>query len=392
MNSRTILGGFLLLGLMPHALLAQSAQPPFTGTSFLHPNIVIASDATSFVALSPKGSGLRTNFDRRVAQFRQINVWLFDAIYADGSPVEVQVNTEFAATEAHIVGAFYARAIGQLPKSLRSDVREIWIHRGNEAFGGGNNSILIHTGSLAEGYIRDGFLEEILMHEATHTSLDGAVASSSAWLAAQRSDATFISDYAQQNPTREDVAETFNAWFALRHRSHRIPSAMQTQIRSAIPARLAALDALNLELNPALTKAKENDNYWITGLGRLQGNELLINDALFSTGAAFGTNFNPGDVRRSRWGTLRFRFHGCNDAEVTWTSSDPAFGSGGYRLNRIAPNAAQRSCEANPNSAPSNWVAGTWFGGGARSGEGFFVDVLEGGQVFVAWFTYGTAR
>ena len=38
-----------------------------------------------------------------------------------------------------------------------------------------------------------------------------------------------------------------------------------------------------------------------------------------------------------------------------------------------------------------SWVAGSWFGGAARSGEGFLIDVLEGGQAFVAWFTYGDA-
>jgi len=33
-------------------------------------------------------------------------------------------------------------------------------------------------------------------------------------------------------------------------------------------------------------------------------------------------------------------------------------------------------------------MAGTWFGGTARSGEGLFLDVFEDGTVAVAWFTH----
>jgi hypothetical protein len=388
-----------LLGLLSATALltspgmkAQQAAPPFQGTAFLDANIITERDASAFIGVRSKGTGLRTNFDRRVNAFRQINVSLFDALYADAPAVEVQVNSEFGRAEAEAVAAFYARATGQLPRSLRNDVRELWIHRGNEAFGGGNRSILIHTGTIAEQYLRDGMLEEVLMHEAVHTSLDATVSTSPAWLAAQRSDPSFISTYAQQNPTREDVAETFNTWFALRYRSDRLPAAMLNQIRAAVPARLAAFDALNLDLRPSLTKAQESDNYWITGLGPMQGRDLVISDALFSSGTSFGAGFNPADVRRTRWGSLSFRFLSCNEAEVSWSPVDARFAAGRYRLERIAANAGQRACEANPNAPAASWVSGTWWGGGARSGEGFLIDALEGGQVFVAWFTYGAPR
>ena len=58
----------------------------------------------------------------------------------------------------------------------------VWIHRGVEPFGGGNFNILIHTGQAAE-YVAAGILEETLVHEAVHSSLDGTHAAAAGWLA-----------------------------------------------------------------------------------------------------------------------------------------------------------------------------------------------------------------
>ena len=89
----------------------------------------------------------------------------------------------------------------------------VWIHRGTEPFGGGNNNLLIHTGR-ADLYAADGILEETLVHEAAHTSLDAAHASAPAWLAAQSADPTFISTYARDFPNREDIAESVLPYLA----------------------------------------------------------------------------------------------------------------------------------------------------------------------------------
>ena len=64
--------------------------------------------------------------------------------------------------------------------------------------------------------------KETLVHEAAHTSLDSAHASAAGWLAAQSADPTFISTYARDFPAREDIAETFVLYLAVRYRSDRI--------------------------------------------------------------------------------------------------------------------------------------------------------------------------
>jgi hypothetical protein len=118
-----------------------------------------------------------------------------------------------------------------------------------QPFGGGNNNILIHVGQ-ADLYAADGILEETLVHEASHTSLDAGHASAAGWRSAQLADPTFISTYARDNPTREDIAESFLLWLAVRHRPARIGAQLQSTILATIPNRLVYFDGLGLALHP----------------------------------------------------------------------------------------------------------------------------------------------
>lgn len=224
-------------------------EPPFSGTIFIDPDIITASDPTTFTGLSYAGQATRTMYDRRTAGFVMVNAFLFDASFDDGLTAEIQVNPEFGTVEAaEVVAEFYADAIGRLPTALRSDVETVWIHEGDQPFGGGNDNLLIHVGQ-GDDYIADGILEETLVHEAAHTSLN-SVDTSAGWLAAQAADPTFISTYARDFPTREDVAESFLPYLAARYRSDRISASLRGIILATIPNRIAVFDGLGLDMHP----------------------------------------------------------------------------------------------------------------------------------------------
>jgi len=225
-------------------------QPPFSGTIFIDADIITSSDPTTFQGLAFAGQGARTMFDRRVNNWINVEAYLFDASFDDGLSAEIQVNPEFGSSNAARVEAEkYAVVIGRLPTALRNDVETVWIHKGTEPFGGGNNNLLIHVGQ-ADLYAADGILEETLVHEAVHTSLDATHASAPGWLAAQSADGTFISTYARDFPTREDLAETFVPYLAIRYRSDRISQSLAATILQAIPNRIAYLDGLALDMYP----------------------------------------------------------------------------------------------------------------------------------------------
>lgn len=240
-----------LSALLIAALTSSSGMTqPYSGTIFIDPDIIIGSDPTTLVSVTYTGQGMVTVYDRRPPGWVTINAYLFDVVWNDGLTSIAMVNPEFGSVAAAETEAqTYAHAIGKLPTCLREDVDAIWIHAGVYPFGGGNNSILIHTGQSAL-YIADGILEETLVHEASHTSLDAAHAGASGWIAAQQADPNFISTYAAANPTTEDVAESYLCWLAVRHRASRISVTNYNLITNTIPNRLAYFDAMPCDLYP----------------------------------------------------------------------------------------------------------------------------------------------
>lgn len=224
--------------------------PPFNGTIFLDPDILTPTDPSTFTGLTYSGQAQRKMFDRRVNDWITTNPFLFKANYTDGLSIEFQVNPEFkTVAEAEIQALKYAEVIGKLPIVLRKDVKTSWIHLGTQPFGGGNNNLLIHIGQSTV-YEKEGILEETLIHEAAHTSLDAAHAASKGWISAQNTDPSFISTYALDNPRREDIAETFLLYVALRYRSDRISTSLKDKIIETVPNRIKYFDSQNFNMNP----------------------------------------------------------------------------------------------------------------------------------------------
>ena len=222
--------------------LDHTGIPPFEGTVFISPRLIDSSDSSSLMNVTYAGRGMREVFDRRVDRWISVDAYLFNVRYGWGA-VEFQVNPEFGSPDAARAEVdTYAPALGRLPAFLMTNAREVQINAGVELFGGNaNGSFLIHTGQ-GQRYIDDGFLEEILFHEAAHVSLDARHWNAPGWTTAQNADGVFVSTYARDNPGREDMAESILPYFAVRRRSARLGDADQTAILAAIPNRLEYFD------------------------------------------------------------------------------------------------------------------------------------------------------
>ena len=228
----------------------QADAPPFNSSVYVGSDIISSDDPSTFRTITDKGRGERIVIDRRAGTWITIDAYLFDIEFGDSLTSEVQVNPEFgnpslARTEA----IKYGSILGQLPYCLREDVDALWIHRGFEAFGSGNRNLLIHTDE-ADKYASVGLLEEALLHEAVHTSLDAHHSLDSSWLAAQQSDGQFISSLARNYPLREDLAESFLVYFAVEYQEPRIPGYLGTLIRNIMPNRLEYLKGQELNMLP----------------------------------------------------------------------------------------------------------------------------------------------
>lgn len=246
------------LSVIAFTFTCAEAKPPFGGTIFVDPDIITPDDPTAFKGLTKSGAGQRKMFDRRARKWITAEAHLFIAEFDDGQEIEVQVNPEFDSAQAFNEANKYLPVIGQLPFALRKDVETVWIHKGKHGFGGGNRNLLIHTG-MGESYVSQGILAETFFHEAAHTSLDAYHARHKDWLAAQEKDPGFISGYAKHNPRREDVAESFLLYFALRYKPDRIDDKLKETITKTMPNRIAYFDSVDFNMHPVKSAKTEED-------------------------------------------------------------------------------------------------------------------------------------
>ena len=232
-------------------------EPPFSGTIFITGDIITSSDPSLFSEIEYRGTGLRQMYDRRNGgAWINIEPYLFDTSFSDGLKTEIQINPEFKLDEATVEANKYAFLIGQLPTALRKDVQTMWIHKGEEAYGGGNYNLLVHTG-MTEYYenFDTGIVEETLIHEAAHTSLDAyhypdRETNGENWIEAVENDSgCYISNYARDNQYREDIAELMPLYVAVRYFPERISSELRDKVLSCNINRIRYLDSQNLDMS-----------------------------------------------------------------------------------------------------------------------------------------------
>jgi len=232
-------------------------ETPFGGTIFITGDIITSTDPSLFSEIEYKGTGSRQMFDRRNGgAWINIEPYLFDTSFTDGLKTEIQVNPEFTLDEATVEANKYAFLIGQLPTALRKDVETMWIHKGEEAYGGGNYNLLVHTG-MTEYYenFDTGIVEETLLHEAAHTSLDAyhypdRETNGENWIEAVENDSgCYISTYARDFPYREDLAELMPLYVAVRYFPQRISSELRDIVLSCNINRIKYLDSQNLDMS-----------------------------------------------------------------------------------------------------------------------------------------------
>ena len=233
--------------------LSHTGIPPFGGTVWVTPDILGPDDPSSFDSVAYTGRGTREIFDRRANAWITVNAYLFDVWFGERA-VEWQFNPEFGGEEATRAEIdVFAPAIGRLPAALLANLQEVEVNAGEGAFGGNsyNGSILIHTeDSGTRLAVRDGFLEEVFMHEAAHASLDPDHGDAAGWRAAQQADGVAISDYARDFPDREDVAESILPYFAVRYRPGRLTASELWLMTMTTPNRWDYFDGRELDMSP----------------------------------------------------------------------------------------------------------------------------------------------
>ena len=244
------------------ALASSSAdperQPPlYTSTADTVFDIIRTDDPSDLVCVKDEGMTLDRIWDKRVDGEPVVGIFSFRAHFKDGRTVRIAVNAEFGSTGAAAVEARrYARILGQIPDRLRNGVARLSLHKGREGFHAGPGQIVAYQGT-AEDRIETDHLEETVFHEAVHAAWDEAYRLSTEWRAVQQQDGRFLTDYAREQPEREDLAETALFAYGLLLQPGRIPPVDTADIENAVPHRLRFLSTLLVADDAKETKAPE---------------------------------------------------------------------------------------------------------------------------------------
>jgi hypothetical protein len=222
------------------------------------PYALLDTDPTvSPVSVTYEGREERTIFDRRVDSNIKTNAFIFDVTWPGGNPTEFILNAEFGnKTAARAAVDKWVLQIGRLPYCLRTLVKTVRMHQSADwALGGGNSGLLIYSD---RDTVNGDKQQEILVHEAAHNlAQQNDLQTSQTWQNLQQADTAqdvagngFISQYASDNPQREDVSESFLAWLALRAVPERLTQQDRDFITSTIPNRLNYFDSLGCLTTP----------------------------------------------------------------------------------------------------------------------------------------------
>ena len=95
----------------------------------------------------------------------------------------------------------------------------------------------------------------------------------------------------------------------------------------------------------------QGQQMWLTGVGELSGNTVVVDELYVSAGGVFGPDFDPEAVEFTLWGSLIFIFDTCTSARVDYESS---LGFGAGSLNPIRLTVIEGlECLSLPNIRPN---------------------------------------
>ena len=246
----------LLFCLLLSAHTTAQQPAPYAGTVYLDPGWIVPEDPTALTAVAYKGQEFATLFDRRVNAYRYVSTYSYSLDFGSEVSVLARVNTEFSQEEALEIAEKWGNVLGQLPLGLLEGLGELHLQPGDQLMGGNDATdpphVLIHT-VHGDRNLSLGWAEEEVLHELAHAVLQ-KLQTTSDWLDAQSSDNCYISSYAADYPTREDVAESLAPYLVMKLRPDRVRVSDQQKISDCIPARIAVFDSYfgsnNIDLYP----------------------------------------------------------------------------------------------------------------------------------------------
>src|SRR6185503_17725269 len=130
--------------------------------------------------------------------------------------------------------------------------------------------------------------------------------------------------------------------------------------------------------------------------GSVEGDRIRFGSAVTTRGGRFGATAGGVQAQRIPWGTVEFRFTGCNAGEVTY-AGPAAWGSGTRQIVRLTE-LSELGCNGRTRLLASGGRSieglrqrsGAWYNPGSDA-DGWAIEELPTGGALVYWFTHDAA-
>lgn len=216
-------------------------------------DFITEDDPHAFHCVEFSGRDRREMPDKRGGDLFADDAFVFTARFKDGTDVGIWVHPDFETLDdarAHV--EMITEPLGKLPTMMRRKLSHVVLHKGDEtAFAEDQGHFFILYSENMETRVRNRDIEETVFHESVHATLDAEYLNSAAWTGAQEADSAFITNYAEQKPDKEDMAESALFARAVLWHPGRLPPEIEQKVTELIPNRLAFFRTIFGENGPA---------------------------------------------------------------------------------------------------------------------------------------------
>lgn len=214
----------------------------------LFPNSIVSTeidfiremDEDAFESLSFMGTEDKEMPDSRTDILFDTDTFVFQVNFTEGNPIEIWAHSSFATQEAaEEFAQKIVNRLGKLPDVMRNNLSHVVLHKGDAtAFAEAEANFFVVYSENIDVRISNNDFEETVFHESVHATLDAIYLQNSEWILAQQNDNSYITEYAKNNPDKEDLAETALFVYTLNKFPERLPENVRTWMAANTPNRI----------------------------------------------------------------------------------------------------------------------------------------------------------
>ncbi|MEO1638960.1 MAG: hypothetical protein AAFU41_06895 [Pseudomonadota bacterium] len=234
----------LSIALLPLALLANPLFPNSVESNDL--DFILPHDPGACWSIDYNGVERTEMYDPRRNSLFVDDALRFLISFPDQ---QMRINVHPAVGDPEMRASQIAASISRLPAQMRNGVAYVNILDGNgsawEESAGGFFTVY---DQLMERRLAEHDLDETVFHEAAHLFLEPVIGRDPDWSSNQRADGAFITEYAAENPTKEDLAESALFAWTMLHHPGRLPPHVESAVRDIMPNRLDYLGNILADL------------------------------------------------------------------------------------------------------------------------------------------------